>query len=294
MMRIAATEQPERDPDAAPRTAAPPKKDFARHLVVSKKAHADAQPPAQSQAQATDADPAKPQTLGQIIVALMNAGGAATQTPDAQRTVATPKLDVPTTQIAAAAAGDAAIPPELAVAALVAKPDAAKPELPMTPLEQAVHDLLSALGTGTEEHARPEPAMPQAPLAPTVAPLDRPEAIAAPLPVAEVAPAQTPTELVSQHHAHIVLDEPGLRVVMTVAVRGSEVTVNVRSSDDQTAAALARNAGSLDEAMRAQKLDLSQFTAEHETPRDRDRPTHDREPERNAKSSEPFTLEETP
>lgn len=63
-------------------------------------------------------------------------------------------------------------------------------------------------------------------------------------------------------HVHLVLDEGGERVVVTVAVRGNEVNAMIRGGDEHTAAALARNAASLDHALRAGGLDLSSFSAE--------------------------------
>ena len=71
-------------------------------------------------------------------------------------------------------------------------------------------------------------------------------------------------------HVHLVLDEGAQRIVVTVAVRGSEVNVGIRAGDDNVAAALARNAATLDHAMRAQGLDLDTFSAE----RDRDHEHH--------------------
>lgn len=73
-------------------------------------------------------------------------------------------------------------------------------------------------------------------------------------------------------HVHLVLDDGPERVVVTVAVRGSEVNATIRGGDEQTAAAIARNAASLDHALRAAGLDLSSFTSErdldHHTPRE--------------------------
>jgi len=94
-------------------------------------------------------------------------------------------------------------------------------------------------------------------------------------------------------HVHLVLEDGPERVVATVAVRGSEVHVALRAHDDATAAALARNAASLDHAMRARGLALGEMTTDRE-PHDQ-RPPRDPEPrERPARDGERFTLEETP
>lgn len=73
-------------------------------------------------------------------------------------------------------------------------------------------------------------------------------------------------------HVHLVIDDGAERVVVTVAVRGTEVNATIRGGDDQTAAAIARNAASLDHALRAGGLDLSSFTSErdldHHAPRE--------------------------
>ena len=83
-----------------------------------------------------------------------------------------------------------------------------------------------------------------------------------------------------------MLDDGPDRVVMTVAVRGNDIHVALRSSDDATTNALARNAASLDDAMRARGLSLNQLTTDRDPPRDsaQNRPSPD---------AERFTLEET-
>jgi hypothetical protein len=65
-------------------------------------------------------------------------------------------------------------------------------------------------------------------------------------------------------HVHLVLDDGGERVVVTVAVRGNEVNATIRGGDEQTAAAIARNAASLDHALRAGGLELSSFSSERD------------------------------
>lgn len=90
-------------------------------------------------------------------------------------------------------------------------------------------------------------------------------------------------------HVHLVLDDGGERMVVTVAVRGNEVNATIRGGDEQTAAAIARNAASLDHALRAGGLDLSSFTSErdldHHAPREREQ----REKQQQAKFEEDLT-----
>ncbi len=169
---------------------------------------------------------------------------------------------------------------------------------PRTPLEQAVHDLLANLAD-TSKHDEPPSddaaqAAAQTKLAATAEPVAAPRS-AAVAPAAPAAPIAQPDaqQMQSAHHAHIVLGDNGDRVVMTVAVRGGAVNVTLKTADDHTAAALARNAGSLDEAMRRRGLDLEQFQSDHESPHPHEeareqRPQRDPEPE----STEPFELEE--
>ena len=92
-----------------------------------------------------------------------------------------------------------------------------------------------------------------------------------------------------------MIDDGPERVVATVAVRGSEVHVALRTTDDATAAALARNAASLDHAMHNRGLSLGDLTAERDRePRDH-RPSQDGQPrERRPRDAEPFDLEEKP
>jgi hypothetical protein len=89
-------------------------------------------------------------------------------------------------------------------------------------------------------------------------------------------------------HVNLVLEDGAERVVVTVAVRGNEVHAMMRGGDEQTAAALARNAASLDHALRAGGLDLASFQTErdldHHAPREREQREH--EPDAN------FDLEE--
>jgi hypothetical protein len=62
---------------------------------------------------------------------------------------------------------------------------------------------------------------------------------------------------------------------MTVAVRGTEVNVALRTSDDATASALSRNAATLDHALRARGLELGELNARQ----------HDRESRESARES---------
>lgn len=200
-----------------------------------------------------------------------------------------PSLDALIAQSATAAAKQ--------VASTASDPSA---PAPLSPLEQAVHDLIDQLREGREDSAQTgEPGAETAqgeptPIAPiALAPLDDRDG-AAPAPVAPAAPmreldAEAATAT-NPSHVHLVIDEAE-RLVVTVAVRGDTVTAHVRGGDDVTAAALARNAGSLDHAMRARGLQLADFTASRDE-HQRERPD---QPERDRTSQQPtFTLEETP
>jgi hypothetical protein len=196
--------------------------------------------------------------------------------------------------------------PPIATTAAPAAPavdDTSTDAAPRTPLEQAVHDLLSQLGNGKREDqgassrdddAAGEQAAAQklAATAQTVAPA-KSESFTPAAPAAPVAPPDA-QQLQSAHHAHIVIGDDADRIVMTVAVRGSAVNVTLKASDDHTAAALARNAGSLDNAMRQRGLDLDQFETPREAPRERQRQQYE-QPQRakpESDSTEPFELEE--
>lgn len=233
-------------------------------------------------------------SLIQILAALLN--GAAVQPQAADAVVAPPAkpaiaqaADIATAQVADTAK-DALLQQMVAVKPEPAKVERAEP--PLTPMEQAVHDLLSELADKAPAKSADSPEAPTVSLAPapTLAPIDRD-----PAKVAQAAPVQReqPAELVSQNHAHLVFDDANGRVVMTVAVRGAEVNVSMRASDDATAASLARNAASLDDAMRGRGLALAQFDSQRDLAREQnqDKPTYqrDREPKR---QNQRFTLEE--
>jgi hypothetical protein len=172
---------------------------------------------------------------------------------------------------------------------------AALPELvPLTPLEQAVHDLLVAVPSHeiVETDVAPEIAdAPEPATTPTYTP-QRDTITDAPAETAPVVEVRTPVELPAPtSHVHLVVGDDTDRVVVTLAVRGNEVNVALRGGDDHTAAALARNAGSLDHAMRTRGLDLASFAAEPDAESPRKNHHHrEREPSRDA----PFALEDQP
>jgi hypothetical protein len=129
------------------------------------------------------------------------------------------------------------------------------------------------------------------------------------------APIQPPELPANPSHIHLVLDDGPERVVATVAMRGNDVHVALRSSDDASAAAFARNAASLDHAMRARGLALGELTSdatERAAPQrdgNPDHPGRSRNPdhpdnprdsrdhwprERRHPDAEPFALEDEP
>jgi hypothetical protein len=272
---------------------------------------------------------------GSIAAALGMAQGSitATTTSLAQPPVAgAPDVDSPVTAWLAAAVGravgslgrslggsPAAHTPTTtgsvtAASAAAAAASAAAADAPaaLTPLEQAVHELIGRLAD--HDPARPRtgklpaasPASPATGLVPLQA-LASPHATVATAPGRDVAarepahaaaPIAPPEPPANPSHVHLVLDDGPDRVVVTVAVRGSDVRVALRASDDATTAALARNAASLDHAMRSRGLALGKLTAEHE-PRDHQMHDHQqpRDPrprERQEPDAEPFELEDEP
>ena len=182
--------------------------------------------------------------------------------------------------------------------------------LTMTPLEQAVHELVDRLaahdghGHATRPtapgsaDAQPAPLDAHAPASALAAMRDTPAAPSSPAHAAAattspatVAAAQLPEPPANPSHVHLVVDDGPERVVVTVAMRGNDVHVALRATDDTTAAALARNAASLDHAMRARGLALGELTTERE-PRPHQQP-QDAEPrERPTPDAEPFELED--
>lgn len=170
------------------------------------------------------------------------------------------------------------VPPEILPTELVTTQDdddTSDDEPPPTPLEQAVIDLLD----------RREPAPELA--APRPEARDHAPRIVAASPVSE--PRALPEQAAPTSHVNLVLDDGDRRVVVTVAVRGTDVNVALRGGDDATAAALARNAALLDHALHARGLSLAEFTAG----REREPEHHDR-PQKQREETQHFVLEETP
>ena len=178
----------------------------------------------------------------------------------------------------------------------------------LTPLEQAVHELVGRIaaterGAAHNRATRPADAdaptlpaltgLPAAPSASAAASDPPASSAAAPDHSRAAAPIQLP-ESSNPSHVHLVIDDGPERVVATVAVRGNEVHVSLRATDDATAAALARNAASLDHAMHGRGLALGDLSAERK-PRERRQLSQDDEPrERRPSDAERFELEEKP
>jgi hypothetical protein len=174
---------------------------------------------------------------------------------------------------------------------------------PRTPLEQAVHDLIGRLDHDTDEECAPT-APPTSELGaeimrvqvsltpqPALNAHTQPES----RPARTSVPTQPPELSANPSHVHLVVEDGPERVVVTVAMRGNDVHVALRSSDDATTAALARNAATLDHAMRARGLVLGALTTERESqPRSRHQSEPPPPPPRNNPDAEPFELEETP
>ncbi len=158
-------------------------------------------------------------------------------------------------------------------------------EIPLTPLEQAVQELIAEAGD-RDKSSTDVPAF--SPLIPEVRLLsvEYPDAPAA---TALREPQKAP-ELTNPSHVHLVIDDGAERVVVTVAVRGNEVNVALRGQDDATTAALARNAGSLDHAMRARGLDLASLMTGRDPDSQHQRPDREQPRDRNGKQT--FSLEE--
>lgn len=288
-----------------PREAAgvPDKHEFKHQLEKAKPAKKPADDNATAAPSPAPAVQPDPSSLVQLIASLVNG----TAKPEGE-----PLPDVqaqPLATLVAAAAGANAqaaaaataqataqgVPDKLLQQMVAVAPEAAPPAPALTPLEQAVHDLLSELADkkAPAHDATTAPAGATFQLAPST--ILAPEATPDVQPTAPVAPPPPPTELVSQNHAHLVLDDANGRVVLTVAVRGSEVNVSVRATDDATAAALARNAASLDDAMRGRGLQLAQLDTQRDHAREQpaEKPKYERETVKKS-NAERFTLEENP
>lgn len=215
---------------------------------------------------------------------------------------------------------NAADPANAAGAAATPGAGAGSPAFALTPLEQAVHELVGRMGSAEPGHGRAThsladdaavdasrgvagagdtgglASMGGMGLSGVAAPLAQAPAHAGSAATAAgqaPAMAQLPEPPANPSHIHLVIDDGPERVVATVAVRGNEVHVALRATDDTTAAALARNAASLDHAMTRRGLALHDMSAERE-PRDQ-RPSQDAEPrERRPRDDQRFELEETP
>jgi hypothetical protein len=153
------------------------------------------------------------------------------------------------------------------------------PEL--TPLEQAVHELIERV---MDQRQRRQSDGPAATDAVSAQPLDAASANAAvhaaPATGGHTAPIAAPATPVAIELAgtdeveasetavnrlRMVVGDDANKVVVNVAVRGAHVDVTLRASDESTAAALARNLGSLDHALRARGLDLGDRSADHDS-----------------------------
>ncbi len=296
--------QPGGAPQTTPEKSAPT--DFAKQLQKATKPVVK-KPTIDPGDGATPAAAPETSTLAQIIATIINTGlnASSATAPDG-----VPQTDVRDPKLALAGGVGTATPtdsttPETTQDALLEQMVAVKPEAapqlalaepPLTPLEQAIHDMLSEVAERKQPPSNTDGATLQ-----SVSLVPQPSINGAEvaLEIQHAAPiAHTPPqELVSQNHAHLVIDDPNGRVVMTVAIRGNDVNVTVRASDDATAAALARNAGSLEEAMRGRGLQLAQFDSQRDLARDqngngRDKPTYQQRENQQPGKPPAFTLEE--
>jgi hypothetical protein len=208
-------------------------------------------------------------------------------------------LDVPAAapnaELAKPAKDAASMQPETETNAVAARPAPALPTL--TPLEAVVHDLIersfadkphrhSMLGTEAAPTAEAAALLPagvvtQVGNAPaTVAAPAQGPAIGEPLAIEQLS-AETAVQ-----RLRMVVGEDANRIVVSVAVRGAVVDVSLRAHDDATAAALARNLGTLDHALRARGLELG------------DQPDHDSDSSDRSRREAPHrdrsSQEETP
>ncbi len=299
------TDPTDKHADAVDKTDAAPADSFRAHMWTQRmwskpKAIAAATPPALQlppiQQPLPELDAAASALATTIASAIAALAEPATGTPPASAPVSAP---VAKPAIQASDDPTATNSPVQAAIDQSPSPQAAAPAL--TPLEQAVHDLISQLPRHDDPEepiaqtataplhtaAPPLVATPQAPQ-PLLAPM-RNAPVLAPTAIAEPRPLP---EMAAPSHLHLVLGDDSDRVVMTIAVRGADVNVTLRASDDQTAASLARNAASLDHALRARGLNLTELAAEHDHQDRRDssdRPAPERDPRDDA---QPFVLEE--
>lgn len=227
-------------------------------------------------AQPAPATPEVPVNVLQVVVQVVETILAASAQPNAQ-----PVVDVPHAPEAIAA--PVVQPPpqpsleELTdVEATPVSADAATrfaSETPMTPLERAIHEAIAEAKRGSG--ATDSDTIPMPHITFDAAP-DRAQTPSAAMPVKNlpgVAPIQAPAELpVATSHVHLVVGDGAERIVLTVAVRGSNVHVALRGADEHASAALARNAAVLDDALRVKQLRLAELdTTDGAHPESRDR-----------------------
>jgi hypothetical protein len=203
-----------------------------------------------------------------------------------------PATAAPAGELATKATKDNAAPATDDVTnAVAARPQA--PALPtLTPLEAVVHDLIERAFADKPHRHSMLGAAEAAPSADAAAllPAGVMTQVTTAAPVA-AAPAQAPAigeplaiEQLSAETAvqrlRMVVGEDANRIVVSVAVRGAVVDVSLRAHDDATAAALARNLGTLDHALRARGLELGD-SPDHDSDSDdrsrREAPRRDRQ-----------------
>jgi len=285
---------------------------------------ADAVPPAQAGGEAAAAD-GSPEGTGDGTKLAATAQLATAI--DARAAAAVASLATPsTTAVPGASAGKApsstptAPPPTSDGTETSNERERDAPLTPLTPLEQAIHELVTATRDSSAPHSDAETSNDA--VAASAQPTDgaatsllarehaavaspasnEPAPTAAAPAIAAISHAQQVENTLavanaSSSHVHLVLDDGAGRVVVTVAVRGNDVNVALRASDDHTAAALSRNAGALDHAMRGRGLTLAQLDAEREPSREPSRERDRADRQRSApqpQTDEPFVLEETP
>jgi len=295
-MRIAAAAAA--DAAEAPRRRAPAN-DFAKHLrqKLAPRARGTEQPdvtPSDPLAE-TPAQPeptAHPELGGALLAIVENVAACKPAAAAAVTATAPENPEAPPVQ------------PEVPEVARPAALDPEPPKRPLTPLEEAVHALLARIASddhapariASDDHAPATRATTVATpsLTAPVAPQVR-DAVPRPQPARDPAPAgppelHRPDDAPLPSHVRLVLEDAGERVVVTVAVRGAEVNVALRASDDHLAASLARNAASLDHALRARGLELDHLSSEREPPGRERPPQPDRH--RDDDDTEPFELEE--
>jgi hypothetical protein len=268
---------------------------------------------AQASTQATQSPAPAHDAIDPRLAATLGLGAPAVAPPTSAPPAPAAKEDSPVSALLAAAVSRAvgafaarpgdpaqAAPPPDAAPAVTALPAGLDQLVNLTPLEQAVHALIGKLTDRADDD--PRPAASDADLAPFHALASAHLAAhgAEPVPLeaaskAASAPGPAPLRDASPvdpnpSHLHLVVDDGPDRVVVTVAMRGNDVHVAMRSADDTTTTALARNAASLDHAMRARGLALGELTAERE-PAER-RPSQQPRDERDRKPAPKFTLEE--